>query len=154
MDNSAKVRIFEFGGFRLDAAKRQLTGPDGVVEVPSRAFDVLLYMVAYPGELLDKAKLLKAVAATVVEEGNLSQCIFALRRALGDTTTEPRFIATIAGRGYQFVAQVRESSPVVATPEIARPRSRQPLYAGGGLMLTVALLVAYRFWPAATPASL
>ena len=154
MDNSVETRIFEFGGFHLDAAKRQLTGPDGVVEVPSRAFDVLLYMVAHPGEALDKTRLLKAVwPSTVVEEGNLSQCIFALRRAFGDTATEHRFIATIPGRGYQFVAQVRESSPVIATPEIARPRSRQRLYAGAGLALIVALLVAFRFWPPSTPDS-
>ena len=95
MDNSIETRIFEFGEFHLDAARRQLSGPDGVIEVPSRAFDVLLYMVAHRGELLDKPRLLKAVwPKTVVEEGNLSQCIFALRRALGDTASEPRFIAT------------------------------------------------------------
>jgi TolB-like protein/DNA-binding winged helix-turn-helix (wHTH) protein/Tfp pilus assembly protein PilF len=152
MDNPVETRVFEFGGFHLDAAKRQLSGPDGVVEVPSRAFDVLLYMVAHPGEALDKIRLLKAVwPSTVVEEGNLSQCIFALRRAFGDTATEHRFIATIPGRGYQFVAQVRESSPVIATPEIARPRSRQRLYAGAGLAFIVALLVALRFWPAPMP---
>ncbi len=131
MDNSVETRIFEFGGFHLDAAKRQLSGPDGVVEVPSRAFDVLLYMVAHPGELLDKGRLLKAVwPDTVVEEGNLSQCIFALRRAFGDTATEPRFIATVPGRGYQFVAQVREAPPALAPPAIARPRSRGCCYAG------------------------
>ena len=153
MDISAEARIFEIGDFHLDAAKRQLTGPDGVVELPSRAFDVLLYMAAHPGELLDRDRLLKAVwPNTVVEEGRLSQCIFALRRAFGDTATEPRFIATVPGRGYQFVAQVRVSSPVVATPEISRPRTRWPLYAGVGLTLAVALLVAFRFWPASTPA--
>ena len=153
MDNSAESRIFEIGDFHLEAAKRQLTGPDGVVELPSRAFDVLLYMAAHPGELLDRDRLLKAVwPDTVVEEGRLSQCIFALRRAFGDTASEPRFIATIPGRGYQFVAQVRESSPVVATPEISRPRTRWPLYAGVGLTLAVALLAAFRFWPASTPA--
>ena len=112
MDNSTETQILEFGEFHLDAARRQLRGPDGVIEVPSRAFDVLLYMVAHRGELLDKTRLLKAVwPTTVVEEGNLSQCIFALRRALGDTATEHRFIATMPGRGYQFVAQVHESSP-------------------------------------------
>ena len=153
MDNSAGTRIFEFGGFHLDAATRQLSGPEGVVEVPSRAFDVLLYMVAHRGEMLDKSRLLKAVwPTTAVEEGNLSQCIFALRRAFGDTASEPRFIATIPGRGYQFIAQVRESSPVVATPEISRPRSRWTLYAGVGLTLAVALLVAFQFWPESTPA--
>ena len=153
MDNSTETQILEFGEFHLDSARRQLSGPDGVIEVPSRAFDVLLYMVAHRGEVLDKARLLKAVwPTTVVEEGNLSQCIFALRRALGDTATEHRFIATVPGRGYQFVAQVHESSPGVAPPEIASPRSRWPLYAGAGLALAIALLAAFRFWPAPAPA--
>jgi len=154
MDNSAEARIFEFGGFHLDAASRQLSGPDGVVDVPSRAFDVLLYMVTHRGELLDKTTLLKAVwPDTVVEEGRLSQCIFALRRAFGDTAGEPRFIATIPGRGYQFVAQVRESTPVVATPETAPPRSRRLLYAGIGLAMAAALLLPLLFWPASAPVS-
>ena len=152
MNYSAEARIFEFGDFHLDAAKRQLTGPDGVVEVPSRAFDVLLYMVAHSGELLDKARLLKAVwPTTTVEESNLSQCIFALRRALGDTAAEPRFIATIPGRGYQFTAQVRESAPDAAPPAVARTGSRRMVYVSAALALVVALLVAFQFWPAATP---
>src|SRR4029079_17342675 len=98
--------IFEFAGFRLDGAQRRLFAPDGSpVELPSRAFDLLLYMAERPGELLEKSTLLKAIwPSTVVEEGNLSQSIFLLRRALGDPTTDHRFIATIAGRGYQFVA--------------------------------------------------
>ena len=152
MAGPLEAQTFVFEGFHLDVARRKLTGPDGPVEVPSRAFDVLLYMVAHAGELLDKPSILKAVwPTTVVEEGNLSQCIFALRRALGDTASEPRFIATVTGRGYQFVAQVREVSPVVGSAETATTRSRKPLYAGAGLALAVGLLVAFRFWPA-TPA--
>jgi TolB-like protein/DNA-binding winged helix-turn-helix (wHTH) protein/Tfp pilus assembly protein PilF len=153
MDNSAEARIFEFGDFRLDAAKRELAGADGVVEIPSRAFDVLLYMVAHPGELLDKATLLKAVwPTTVVEESNLSQCIFALRRALGDTATEPRFIATVPGRGYQFVAKVGESPAVVAQPADTRLRSRRVLYASAVVALVVALLGTFWFRAASPPA--
>ena len=152
MATPPEAQIFVFEGFQLDVARRKLTGPDGPIEVPSRAFEVLLYMVAHAGDLLEKATILKAVwPTTVVEEGNLSQCIFALRRALGDTAAEPRFIATIPGRGYQFVAQVRESTPANATPDIARPGSRLPLYAGAALALATALLVAFQFWPAATP---
>ena len=110
MAGPSEPQNFVFEGFHLDVAKRKLTGPDGPIEVPSRAFDVLLYMVAHAGELLDKPSILKAVwPTTVVEEGNLSQCIFALRRALADTANKPRFIATVPGRGYQFVAQVREA---------------------------------------------
>ena len=152
MNTGSEARIFEFEGFRLDAAKRELKGLDGAVEVPSRAFDVLLYMVAHPGELLDKARLLKAVwPSAVVEEGNLSRCIFELRRAFGDTANEPRFIATVPGRGYQFVAQVRESPSVIASPAVARRGSRRLLYAGTASALLIALVVAFQFWPAAAP---
>jgi TolB-like protein/DNA-binding winged helix-turn-helix (wHTH) protein/Tfp pilus assembly protein PilF len=150
MANASGAQTFVFEGFQLDVARRKLTGPDGPIEVPSRAFDVLLYMVTHPGELLDKARLMQAVwPGTVVEEGNLSQCIFALRRAFGDTATEPRFIATVPGRGYQFVAQVRELPHDVATDEIATTRSRRPAYAVA-VAIAIALLVAFRFWPAST----
>jgi TolB-like protein/DNA-binding winged helix-turn-helix (wHTH) protein/thioredoxin-like negative regulator of GroEL len=154
MATASDARSFEFGGFRLDAAQRSLFDPQGSpVPLPSRAFDVLLFMVARPGELLDKAAILKAVwPTTVVEEGNLSQCIFALRRAFGDTATEPRFIATVPGRGYQFVAQVRESPLGLAPLAVARLSSRRMVYAGAALALGVALFVAFRFWPVAAPA--
>ena len=125
---------FEFGGFRLDAAQRRLFAPDGTaVELPSRAFYVLLFMVERPGQLLDKAGILKAVwPQTVVEEGNLSQCIFALRRALGDTAGEHRFIATVPGRGYQFVAQVETGT--------ARGELENPPPTSGRVVPTKALL--------------
>jgi TolB-like protein/DNA-binding winged helix-turn-helix (wHTH) protein len=153
MATTSDARSFEFGGFRLDAAQRSLFDPQGSqVPLPSRAFDVLLFMVARPGELLDKAAILKAVwPTTVVEEGNLSQCVFALRKAFGDTATEPHFIATVPGRGYQFVAQVRETAAVIAPPAVARRGSRRLLYAGAAVML-FALLLSIRFWPAAAPA--
>jgi TolB-like protein/DNA-binding winged helix-turn-helix (wHTH) protein/Flp pilus assembly protein TadD len=140
--------IFEFGGFILDATKRELTGPDGAVDVPSRAFDVLLYLVGHPGELLDKTAIMKAVwPATVVEEGNLSRCIFELRRALGDTASEARFIATVPGRGYQFVKPVRKSSPETAAGEIAAGRPRWLLPVGAVVAISFALLIAWRFGP-------
>ena len=154
MVTASETRSFEFGGFRLDVAQRCLFDPHGApVPLPSRAFDVLVLMVERSGELLDKTTILKAVwPTTVVEEGNLSQCIFALRRSLGDTATEHRFIATIPGRGYQFVAPVRELPPVIAPQPAVAPRaSRRLRFAGAGLTLAVALLLAFRFWPAAAP---
>ena len=156
---------YEFGGFRLDAAQRRLFAPDGAaVELPSRAFDVLLFMVERPGQLLDKAAILKAVwPDTVVEEGNLSQCVFALRRALGDTTTEHRFISTMPGRGYQFVAQVHpaggstaSATPVQEEPVSPVPDRKSPDTANSSprtlrhvaiaATVLVALLCGYLFW--------
>jgi TolB-like protein/DNA-binding winged helix-turn-helix (wHTH) protein/Tfp pilus assembly protein PilF len=164
---------FEFGGFRLDSAQRRLYAPDGAaIELPSRAFDVLLFMVERPGQLLDKSAILKGVwAGTVVEEGNLSQCVFALRRALGDTATEHRFITTVPGRGYQFVAAVQVSpaagppllplSPSTPTAQADPPVPRESGSRGLWIALAVgALLVlsAWWLWPrfsplAATPAT-
>jgi DNA-binding winged helix-turn-helix (wHTH) protein len=52
---------YDFAGFRLDAAKRQLIGIDGsTIHLPSRAYDVLLYMAERPGEMLEKSALLQA----------------------------------------------------------------------------------------------
>lgn len=108
MPEAREAQTYAIYGFRLEVGQRRLVGPDGApIELPSRAFDLLLYMVERPGELLEKSRLLKAVwPTTVVEEGNLSQCIHALRRALGEQAGEQKFIVTVPGRGYQFVAPV------------------------------------------------
>ncbi|HLA41483.1 MAG TPA: winged helix-turn-helix domain-containing protein, partial [Candidatus Glassbacteria bacterium] len=105
--------VFEFAGFRLDAAQRRLYGPDGQpIPLAARAFDTLLYLLEHPGALLDKDHLMQAVwPNVVVAENNLNQAISALRHAIGEG-----HIVTIAGRGYQFVTPVtRLTTP--ASPE-------------------------------------
>jgi DNA-binding winged helix-turn-helix (wHTH) protein/Tol biopolymer transport system component len=99
---------YEFEGFRLDTVLQVLLAPTGEpVPLPSRAFETLRYLVERSGELVEKASLMKAVwPRVVVEENNLSQCIFTLRRVLGEEAGERRFILTIPGRGYKFVAPV------------------------------------------------
>jgi eukaryotic-like serine/threonine-protein kinase len=99
---------YEFEGFRLDTVLQVLLAPTGEpVALPSRAFETLRYLVERSGELVEKSSLLKAVwPRAVVEENNLSQCIFTLRRVLGEAAGERRFILTIPGRGYKFVAPV------------------------------------------------
>src|SRR5690606_11736750 len=87
---------------------RTLYGRDGK-PIPLRAknFDVLSYLVEHAGELVTKAGLMEAVwPGLVVEENNLNQAVSALRNCLGDDRHAPRFIATVTGRGYQFVAPV------------------------------------------------
>lgn len=101
-------QVFAFGGFRLDAARRMLFDASGeAVPLTSRALDTLAYFVEHPQQLLDKATLLAAIwPHTIVEDNNLNQCIWALRRALGESPGEHRFIVTVPGRGYRFVAAV------------------------------------------------
>lgn len=77
-----------------------------------RVFDALLYFVERAGELLDKRALMEALwPNVVVEEANLTQTIHTLRRILGERPDEHRFIVTVAGRGYRFVAEVRPRPP-------------------------------------------
>lgn len=104
---------YEFGDFRLDAARRLLLPKDGDRALPltARAFDTLLYLVERPGELLSKAALMGAIwPDVVVEENSLNQNISLLRRVLGESPGEYRFIVTVPGRGYRFVAEVRTVS--------------------------------------------
>jgi len=153
--------IFEFEGFRLDPAQRRLSSPDGsAVDLPSRSFDLLLYMVERPGEMLDKSALLKAVwPNTVVEENNLSQCIFLVRRALGEQAGQSRFIATIPGRGYQFVARVQTGGVEAPSPVFreesanSRVRSSTRAWALGAAGAILLLVLGYWLWADRTTAS-
>lgn len=122
----AQTAIFAFGNFHLDGAKRLLLKSDGeTVPVMPKAFDTLLYLAERSGKVVEKDDLMSGIwADRVVEENNLTQNISALRRVLGEKYGENRFIATVPGRGYKFVAEVRrldtaehpEPPPTVAAP--------------------------------------
>jgi DNA-binding winged helix-turn-helix (wHTH) protein len=102
---------YEFGEFRLDARSHRLFRRDSgeAVALTPRAVLLLKTLVCSKGRLLTKEELLDRVwAGTVVEEGNLSQTIFVLRKALGEGKKDPKFILTVPGRGYQFIGTVIE----------------------------------------------
>ena len=97
--------VYEFNGFRLDPKRRVLArvSDRAPVAVTAKAFDALVYLVEHAGELVPRQVLAKALwPSTVVEENNLTQAISVLRRVLGED-----HIATVTGRGYQFVTDVR-----------------------------------------------
>src|SRR5271169_1305911 len=99
--------LYSFGQFVLDPDKRALCRADSPVSLTPRAFDVLLFLVQNPNRLVTKEELLQAVwGDTFVEEGNLTQYISHLRKALGDNSEDTRLIVTIARKGYQFTARV------------------------------------------------
>lgn len=107
---------YEFGPFCLDASKRLLARDGTPVVLTPKVFDTLLHLVQHSGTALGKDEMMKAIwPDTLVEENNLNQNISILRRVLGDGRTEPRYIATVPGHGYQFVAEVK----------LARERSGQ-----------------------------
>ena len=101
------ARTFRFGPFLLQPERQVLFTLDGPVRIGGRAFDLLTVLVERAGELVSKQDLMsRAWPDTFVEEGNLKVNIAGLRRALGECPATPRFIATVIGRGYRFVAPV------------------------------------------------
>ncbi len=118
MIRAAEPAVFEFGGFRLEPQRRLLSRDGEPVIVTDKAFDALVYLIEHAGQLVTKDDLIKALwPDIVVEENNLYVVISTLRKALKDESGAQRLIATIAGRGYQFVAQVQVgASSVEAAP--------------------------------------
>jgi TolB-like protein len=121
--------IYEFGDFRLDAARHLLVlKRDGrALPLTQKAFETLWFLVRHSGELLDKRTLMDAVWPNLcVEDNNLNQCISTLRQLLGDTRDDHRFIVTIPGRGYRFVADVKVVPSEESHPDVARATLRCP----------------------------
>jgi len=126
-DSSPTAYVFE--GFRLDRARRRLLGADGqTLPLSARAYDVLVFLVENRARVVSKDELMRAVwSRVVVEENNLNQAIYTIRKALGDTRQEPRFILTVAGRGYQFIADTHaERGDEAITPSAPPPAAPQP----------------------------
>jgi len=115
--------LYRFGEFVLDPGRRTLSRADSPVSLTPRAFDVLLFLTQNPNRLVTKEELLEAVwGDTFVEEGNLTQYISHLRKALGDNSEDARLIATITRKGYQFTAVV---TVVAKTADIAKHATLQ-----------------------------
>src|SRR5688572_7905444 len=112
MSNPGDPVAYEFGEFRLEPKRRLLSRAGGdVLPLSDKAFDALTYLVEHAGRVVTKDELMQALwPTTVVEENSLYVAISALRRALKDESPAQRIIATVAGRGYQFVAEVRAAS--------------------------------------------
>jgi eukaryotic-like serine/threonine-protein kinase len=99
--------LYEFGPFQLDGRKRVLLRDNHPVHLQLKAVEILLVLVRNSQEVVLKDELMKAVwPDTFVEESNLAQNIFVLRKTLGDTAGDPRYIVTIPGRGYTFASKV------------------------------------------------
>jgi Tol biopolymer transport system component/DNA-binding winged helix-turn-helix (wHTH) protein len=100
------VELYEFGPFRLEPTERKLSRNNEPVVLTPKAFDTLVLLVRNSGHLLEKEELIKTLwPDSFVEEGNLSNNIFAVRKALGD---DPQYIETVPKRGYRFVGAVRQ----------------------------------------------
>ena len=164
---------YEFGRFRLKVAERVLLREGELVPLTPKVFDILVTLVENGGQVVAKDDLMKRVwPNTFVEEGNLTQNISLLRKALGETPGGAQFIETVPRRGYRFVAETKQSwgdaepagnghkehsletsidTPVVSTPnttsQLARIR-RTPLFAvvAGLVVVGIIGLVYFTSW--------
>ncbi|HXM10842.1 MAG TPA: winged helix-turn-helix domain-containing protein [Terriglobales bacterium] len=159
-------RLYEFGPFRVDPSHRVLLRDNKPVPLHPKAFDILLVLVERSETVVPKDHLMKAVwPETFVEESNLAQNIFVLRKTLGDAVGENRFIVTVPGRGYRFAEKVQvvdEGESVAAeqdqliveshtrsrlvveqraVPAKSLPGKRPGLRLGIGLAIVLAVLV-------------
>jgi TolB-like protein/DNA-binding winged helix-turn-helix (wHTH) protein/thioredoxin-like negative regulator of GroEL len=98
---------YRFGRFTLDPRQRALTHDGSPIPITPKAFDILLYCVQHPSRILTKQDLMKAVwPDTIVEEGNLTQNISLLRKALAEHGDASGLIVTVGRQGYQFTGTV------------------------------------------------
>lgn len=100
---------YEFGPFLVDPRDRLLLRNNRLLPLPPKVFDTLAVFVEHSGDLLEKNDLLNRVwPDTIVEEGNLTQAVYTLRKVLGSDPDGRPYIETIPRRGYRFVADVRK----------------------------------------------
>ena len=165
---------YEFGRFRLKIAERVLLREGEPVPLTPKVFDILLMLVEHGGQVVHKDDLMRRVwPNTFVEEGNLTQNISLLRKALGETPDGVQFIETVPRRGYRFVAETNRTwagndvqaggnghkeaalpvepkvseAPVVPTAPLA-PARRTPLYAllAGVIVVGLIGIVYFTGW--------
>jgi len=106
--------FYEFGPFRMDLSQRLLLRDNQPVPLQPKAFDTLLTLVRNSEKVVLKEDLMKSVwPDAFVEESNLTQAIFVLRKTLEEIPGERRYIVTVPGRGYRFAEKVRR----VADPD-------------------------------------
>src|SRR6476620_4912414 len=112
---------YEFGPFRVNVSQRVLTRDGEVIALTPKTMEVLLLLLRNAGELVGKDELMKEVwPDSFVEEGNLNQSIFRLRRALDDSRSKARYIETVVRRGYRFIAPLKsiELNAALGDPHI------------------------------------
>ncbi len=163
--------VYRFGPFVLDPQRRTLSCDGSAVPLTPKVFDILLFLVQNPNRVITRQELMGAVwPETFVEEGNLTQSVSLLRKALAERCEDRRLIVTLARQGYQLTANVivdggqeaerpeeaptwREVAPVGADGRRpgTRARGRAALLAAAVLAIGASYIAWQRFRPVADP---
>src|ERR1700748_2455389 len=126
------ARRYRFGVFEADATTAELRRKGVRIKLHSQPFQVLVMLLERPGELLTREEISRELwpDGTFVDyEHGVNSAVNRIREALGDTASNPRFVETLARRGYRFVAPVeRIGEPEPVTP-VAVPVAAVPVIA-------------------------
>jgi len=160
MSPSDTTRSFRIGDWKVNPALDEIARDGRKVKLEPRMMRLLCCLAARPGEVVPLAELLDQVwPGVVVSQSSVYQAVAQLRRELGDTDAEPRYIATVPRKGYRLVAEVSHDSatapPVpaaIAAPAVPAARHRRPLLAALGVLGALAAAALY-FLPAREQAS-
>ncbi|MFN0277175.1 MAG: winged helix-turn-helix domain-containing protein [Pyrinomonadaceae bacterium] len=143
MGNGSKHSIYGFDRFRLDVDKLMLYDGEGAVQLPPKCVNTLAVLVENAGELISKDELIDAVwQDSIVEESNLSQYLYLLRKTLGSRSDGQPYIETLRRRGYRFngeptlILPQPKSQPTVARIEPARNANFKTVPRGNVVALT------------------
>src|ERR1044071_3368755 len=154
---------YEFGRFRLKVAERVLLREGELVPLTPKVFDILLVLVESSGQVVAKDDLMRSVwPNTFVEEGNLTQNISLLRKALGETPGGVQFIETVPRRGYRFVAETNRANgngempteqvvSIPNTPGQSASTRRTPIFAVVAGLVVVGIIAAVYFTSSGKP---
>jgi transcriptional activator of cad operon len=121
---------FRVGAWRVDREACALHGPDGEQRVEPKVMDLLCLLAEHPGRVLSRERIMDALwPGLVVGDDALARTLSKLRQALGDDAKSPRYIETIAKRGYRLLAEVEGiAAGAVSDDRDASPSSAAPTW--------------------------
>ena len=153
--NQKKKELYEFGPFRVDPERETVVRAGELVSITPKTFQILLVLIRNSREIVTKDDLMKTVwPNTFVEETNLSRNIFMLRKALGETAQDHRYIVTVPGQGYRLAEDVRlvpeqELTVVAASHSLVKVEVRESKrwwwMAAAGALLIAAGVGVWRY---------
>jgi predicted ATPase len=123
--------VIEFGPFRFDRMRREVSDDSGTLRLGSRALEILGVLLESPGRLFSRDEIVARVwPRSVVEDTNLRVHMSALRRTLGDGQHGARYIENVPGRGYVFIGAARAAAAPAAAPStLTQPIGRDDVIA-------------------------
>jgi Tol biopolymer transport system component/DNA-binding winged helix-turn-helix (wHTH) protein len=148
--------LYSFGEFAVDVEQRVLLRNEVPIPLAPKVFDTLLILVEHSGRIVEKDALMSRLwPDSFVEEANLTFNIQQLRKSLGDNARSPRFVETVARRGYRFIAPVRKKTEVTSPTEdeaparidvVAAAKSNRSHFSIAATAIVIMVLLGIALW--------